>query len=136
MKPLLTVTTGIEAGAGLLLTASPSTTAWLLLGTSLDTPTALAVGRVAGAALLGLAVACWFARRDEPAHAATGVMAGMLTYNAAVVAILVYAGTISGLLGVALWPGVVLHLAMSVWCIACLRKTHVKVVEQPHVADS
>jgi hypothetical protein len=131
MKTLLTVTAGIEAGAGLLLTASPSDAAWLLLGTSLDTLTALAVGRVAGTALLALAVACWFARQDEKGHAATGVVAGMLTYNAAVVAILAYAGTISGLLGVALWPAVVLHLAMSVWCIMCLRNTRVNVGKRP-----
>ncbi|WP_441477748.1 hypothetical protein [Bosea sp. 2KB_26] len=46
----------------------------------------------------------------------------MLVYNSATVLILTVAGLSSGPLGIALWPAVVLHAAMAVWCITCVRK--------------
>ena len=44
----------------------------------------------------------------------------MLLYNAAVVAILVLAWTNQGLSGVALWPVVLAHAALAVWCVVAL----------------
>lgn len=122
VKTLLLVTAVIEAGTGLALVISPAVPASLLFGTALDTPVALTVGRVAGAALLSLGVACWQARHDGQSRAANGLVAAMLLYNTAVVALLAAAAIGSGLVGVGLWPGVFLHMAMAVWCIACSRR--------------
>jgi len=119
---LLIVTAVIEVGASLALVCCPSATVALLLGSGLDTPAAETLGRLAGAALLALGVACWLARGDESSRAARGLVAAMLLYNAAAVALLASASTCLGLRGIALWPAVVLHAAMAVWCIACLRR--------------
>ncbi|MFZ0826597.1 MAG: hypothetical protein WAO02_04165, partial [Verrucomicrobiia bacterium] len=54
MKAFHTVTALIEAGAGLALLGFPSAAVKLLLGSPLDTPATLTLGRVAGAALLAL----------------------------------------------------------------------------------
>lgn len=126
MKTLLIVTAMIEAATGLALVASPSVPISLLLGGSLDTPSALVVARVAGAALLSLGVACWLARNDESSRAAAGLVTAMTLYNAAAVAVLAYAGIGAGLSGAGLWPAVLLHAALGVWCIACLRTTRGK----------
>jgi hypothetical protein len=49
----------------------------------------------------------------------------MFLYNVAEVTVLTYADIGSGLGGVALWSAVVLHAAMAVWCITCLRSQRV-----------
>ena len=121
MKKLLAVTAVIEAGAGLALLVSPSTVTLLLLDTSVDTPTELTISRIAGAALLALGIACWLARGDDRGRAATGLIIAMLVYNSAAVALLVYAGLGFGLFGVGFWPAVGVHLALLVWCVACIR---------------
>jgi hypothetical protein len=121
MKSLLIVTAVAEAATGLALLGLPLLVASLLLGAPLDTPAALVVARVTGAALLSLSVACWLARNDVQSRAARGLVNGLLLYNTVVVAVLVHAGVVSRLSGMGLWPTVVLHVALAAWCIACLR---------------
>jgi hypothetical protein len=121
-KALQAVTAIIEAGAGLALLAVPSLTASLLLGTPLDSPTAISLARVGGAAILALALVCWLARRDAESPASRGLLVAMLFYNIAVAAVLVFAGIGDGLHGVLLWPAVVFHAAMGAWCVASLLK--------------
>jgi hypothetical protein len=122
MKTLHTVTAVIEAGAGLALGCFPSFSVALLLGSPLDTPAAVTLGRVTGAALLTLGVACRLARDDAESRAARGLVAAMVVYNLGAAALFAYAGIGLGLHGVALWPAAVLHAAMGIWCIACLRR--------------
>jgi hypothetical protein len=122
MKKLLIVTAMIETGVGLALMVFPSLLAKLLLGSSLDTPVALTVARVAGAALLALGTACWLARDEDGERAATGLVTAMLMYNLGAVIVLAYAGTGLELSGIALWPAVALHAVMAVWCIKLLRR--------------
>ena len=123
MNRLLKLTAIIEAAAGLALMVVPSVVVRLLLGSELDAPTAVMLGRVAGAALLALGVACWLARGDTQSRAARGLVAAMFLYNVATVAVLAFVGIGFGLQGVALWPAVVLHAVMAVWCVACLRRS-------------
>jgi hypothetical protein len=115
------VTAAIEAGTGLLLVAVPSFVSKILLGSLLEGPVAAMVARVAGSALLSLAVACWQARSDE-SRAARGVASAMLLYNASVALLLTYAGIGLGLFGIGLWPAVLLNLGMTVWCVLCLNR--------------
>jgi hypothetical protein len=123
MKTLHTVTAVIELGAGLALLCCPSATVALLIGGApLEAPAALTVARVSGAGLLALGVACWLARGDVLSRAARGLVAAMLLYDVAVVAVLTFASLGFGLHGMALWPAVVLHAAMTLWCVACLRR--------------
>ena len=100
VKNLLILTAVLEAGTGFALLAVPSIVAKLLLGSSLDSPAALAVARVAGVALLALGVACWLARHDGQSRAAKGLVGAMVLYNAAIATVLVYAfigGELSGI---------------------------------------
>jgi hypothetical protein len=115
MKKLLTITAIIEAATGVGLLAAPAMLAQLLLGGTLDTPAALTVARVAGAALLALGVACWLARDDG--HA---LVVAMVFYNVAAVAILAYAAVGLTLFGIGLWPAIGLHTALAGWCAAAL----------------
>ncbi len=121
MKPLFVVTAVIEVGAGLALMCCPSAAVALLLGSPLGASVAVTLGRVVGAALLALGVACWLARHDGRSRAGTGLVAAMLLYNGGAATGFAHAGIGLRLYGVALWPAVVLHAALAGWCIACLQ---------------
>jgi hypothetical protein len=120
MKNLLTITAVFEFGTGLVLLAIPSVLATLLLGAQLDTPAGLTVARIGGIALLAIGTACWFARLDTSGRAARGVVGAMVIYNAGAAAICMHAGLVMGQSGIGLWPVVVVHAAMTAWCIMCL----------------
>lgn len=112
------VTAGMEVGAGLALIVAPALVIRLLFGPS-EIQTGVAIGRLAGAALVSLGAACWWARHDGGSAASRGLVSGLLIYNAAVVA-LVLSGSF-GSLGPALWAVVVVHGAMAIWCVWLLR---------------
>jgi len=57
IRDFLLATAGLEAATGVALLISPSLVAMQLLRAPLETRAALAIGRVAGAALLALGVA-------------------------------------------------------------------------------
>src|SRR5277367_2895852 len=102
MKLLHTVTAMIEAGAGLALLVVPAYVVKLLLGEEIS-GAAIPLGRLAGAALLALGVACWLAHGDTQSRAARGLVAAMVLYNFAATTLLAFA-SIGGLAGIALWP--------------------------------
>ena len=118
---LQSATAVIEAGAGFALLSFPSNAARLLLGAPLDAPGALTVARVGGMALLTLGAAFWLARGDAQSRASNGMIAAMVLYNLGAALILGAFGIGSQRVGVALWPAVVLHTAMTAWCVMIVR---------------
>ena len=120
-RNLLIVSAVVETSIGVTLLLLPSLVAGLLLGASLETPAAVVVGRMTGAALLSLGGACWLARNDGPGRAVRGLVVAMLLYNGAAVAVLANAGAGMRLAGVLMWPTVALHGALAIWCVASVR---------------
>ena len=102
MKRVLVLAAVGEAATGMALLLVPSLVGRLLLGEEL-TVVAIAVARVAGIALIALGVACW---PGPP-------LVGMLTYSAAVTLFLAYVGLANGLIGILLWPAVILHAILT-----------------------
>lgn len=122
MKTLLIVTSLIESVTGLIFLILPSLLVSILLGLSVDSAVDLLLGRVVGAALLSLGVTCWLAHNDEKSVTTKGLTAAMLLYNIIVAILLAYAGLRVHLSGAGLWPTVLIHIAMAVWCIIVLWK--------------
>ena len=120
VQGLLTVSAVLEAVVGVALLTSSSVPV-LLLGAPLDTAPGVIVGRVAGAALLSLGVACWLSRHGIPSSASSGLVAALVIYNVLVAGVLAYSGLSLGLRGGALWPAVAIHVALAIWSAACVR---------------
>jgi|ERR1700730_5630033 len=116
MKLLLIITAVLEAAGGLSLLVIPTIAISVLLGVPLDTPGGLVAVRIAGAALIALAIACWQVRNDER-ESPRGVVEAMLFYNFATAMALVHAGIRLELRGALLWPAIVLHVCLGLWCV-------------------
>ena len=120
MKNLLAVTAVIEFGVGLLLVMLPSPAAALLLGHLLDTAVGVTVTRVAGVALLALGAACWYARVDGQTRATRGLVGAMLLYNAGIIVVFGHAAVVLEVSGIGLWPVLLTHVWMAIWCLKCI----------------
>jgi hypothetical protein len=106
MKKLLIFAALFEALTGLVLLVYPPLPIVLLFGSALD-DAGLLVARIAGIALLSLAVACW------PEGNLFRAFLAMLIYGALVMLCLVYAW-LTGVAGILLWPAVATHGVLSV----------------------
>ncbi len=102
MRRALAIAAVGEAVTGLALLVVPSLVGQLLLGEELS-GVAVPVARVAGIALIALAVACW------PGKARIG----MLLYSGFVTLYLAYVGFVGAFTGILLWPAVVLHAILT-----------------------
>ncbi len=103
MKNVLVLAAIGEAATGLALLVAPSLVGGLLLGQE-TTGVAIVVARVAGIALIALAIACW---PGPP-------VLGMLVYSAVVTLGLAYLGWSGAYGGILLWPAVIVHLILTV----------------------
>jgi hypothetical protein len=117
---LLLATALIELAAGLALLCVPGVVIRFLLGVGAAAPEALIVGRIGGAGLLALGVACYLARNASGTASQRGILSGMLLYNGAACLVLGLTGALTPLQGIALWPAAVLHTVMTAWCLAAL----------------
>jgi hypothetical protein len=114
---VLALAAACEGTLAVALLLAPTLVLRLLLGT--DAPgAALAVGRVAGIALLGLSLACW------PERGASGhrpALRAMLAYNALATLYLLSLGLRGAWVGPLLWPAVVFHAVLTAGCLVALR---------------
>ena len=102
MRRALVLAAIVEGVTGMALLIVPSLVGSLLLGNDL-TGIATIVARVAGIALIALAITCW---PGSP-------LIGMSIYGGAVALYLGYLGIASASTGFLLWPAVVAHVIMT-----------------------
>jgi hypothetical protein len=119
-RGLLAVTAVLEGVTGLALLAMPSVTITLLLGQGLEAAPAIVVARLAGTALVAIAVGCAAARTRTPNEQRSLVL-GLLVYNLGTPLLLVSSAWHAGLRSPGVWPASLLHTLLLAWCIACLR---------------
>src|ERR1043165_8377700 len=117
MKLLLAVTALLEGATGFGLIIIPSLLISILLGTSLANPSAIIICRLTGGALITIAVACWFSRYDVRPSPMVKVMLG---YNFFCIILLVYAVLVERIYGPGLWPVVLSHFVLFIWCLSAL----------------
>jgi hypothetical protein len=100
----------VEAGAtGLVLMISPPLFGRLIFAAELS-EAGQALGRLAGMALVGFAMATWTA----PPAAIQPAMRSLLIYNLLATIYLGYLGVAGQLVGILLWPAVVLHAVLLI----------------------
>jgi|SRR5712664_1601981 len=92
-----------EAVTGLALLVVPSMVGQVLFGQQLA-GIAIPVARVAGIALIALAISCW----------PTTPLIGMFAYSSAVTLYFVYIGLAGEFSGMLLWPAAAVHALLSV----------------------
>jgi len=121
MKGLLVATAVIEGAAGVALLIWPSATVWALAGpTVVLSSLALTLVRLGGAVLLAVGAGAALASRHPESGAARGVVGGMTIYNFGAAGGLCVPELALSQGGPLLWPAVVLHAAMGIWCVICL----------------
>jgi hypothetical protein len=105
---VVTLSAAIEMATGIALIVSPGMVGRVLLGSDLS-GAGIAVARVAGIALLALAIACW-TRGDQVS--APGIRA-LFTYNLLAGLYLGYLRVGGGFDGLLLWPACALHIVLA-----------------------
>ena len=123
MKRLLVATAVIEGAAGVALLIWPSATVWALAGpTVVLSSLALTLVRLGGAVLLAVGAGAALASRHPESGAARAMTGGMTIYNFGAAGGLCVPELALSQGGFLLWPAVVLHAAMGIWCVVCLRR--------------
>jgi hypothetical protein len=108
----IVVVAALEAVAtSLVLILAPSLFGWLVLGAELS-EAGQALGRLAGIVLLAFGLACWPA--PAAANQATSAVRALLIYNLLAAIYLLYLGVAGKLVGMLLWPAVVLHAILTI----------------------
>jgi hypothetical protein len=107
----------VEAAAGFILVIAPGLFASLIFGSDLA-ETGILVARLAGIALLTVALACWPANRTLTPP--TNVVRALVFYNVVVAIYLADVAIGPKLSGPLLWPVVALHALLALLLIRVL----------------
>jgi hypothetical protein len=94
----------VEVLTGISMLVAPGFVVGLLLGDGLS-PIGIAVARILGIGLLSLGVSAW----ENPQQENRVARIGICVYNLGVAVLLGMLGTIAGMIGILLWPGVAFH---------------------------
>ena len=119
MKTFLTITGLIEGTTGLALAIMPSLFVSILLGTTMADSSAILIGRLAGAALITIGIACWLSRTQM--HSFIMVKA-MMVYNILSITLLIYTVLFENISGPGLWPAIMVHVVLLVWCAVVVNR--------------
>jgi hypothetical protein len=103
------VAAGAEVVTALVLIIRPALFGWLLFGTEFS-PSGLALGRLAGFALLALALACW----PGSGRGRKSAIGALVTFSLLSAIYLVCLGVTGGLVGPLLWPAAAMHAALTI----------------------
>jgi hypothetical protein len=116
MKTLLSLTAVFECLTGLALITIPSTIIPMLLGMPFEDDRLHVISGITGAALMSIGTACWLLRNSGASGLA--LAKSLLVYNALSTLILLFAALGLKMTGLGLWPVIVIHFALSIWCVA------------------
>lgn len=111
-RVLLRIVCAAEAATGLALLVHPPTVIGLLLGSDI-TGAGLVISRIAGIALIALALACW------PGGIARGLQA-MVVYSIGAAVYMTVVGLGGGPLGMLWWPACAAHAVLAVLLVRAL----------------
>jgi hypothetical protein len=106
-----------EGATGIALAISPALVTGWLVGEGVS-GAGIALGRVAGFALLALGMACWPERRFDSGRSTVA----LFTYNVLVMVYLAYLGAVLHMTGALLWPAVAVHIGGALITAATLRR--------------
>ena len=108
-------TTGVlEGGTAVAVLLFPAIPVRLIIGQLPFTEIGLLVARIAGAALLSLAMACWWV-------AASGAVRAMLLYTAVIIVQLLCSRVGLALSVIAFGPVLIIHVMLGGWCVVGLQ---------------
>jgi hypothetical protein len=120
MKTILAIASIAEAATGVILLVSPPLAIHALFDTEIG-GAGVIMSRIAGAALIGLGVACW------PGKSAQQQLYGMLAYSTLAMLYLVRIGVRGAPVGALLWPAVIVHAVLCVLLVwACWKHSKIQ----------
>ena len=120
---LTVLVAAIEAAAtGAVLIVTPPLFGWLIFDAAFA-EAGHALARLTGIALLGLALACW----PTSTTGGTSAARALLIYNVLAAIYLLYLAVGGRLVGVLLWPAVVLHAILSAFLARALLRRNIPI---------
>jgi hypothetical protein len=117
-KSVLALAALAEGGTGLILLANPQIVVRLLFAAEIS-GAGVTMSRLAGVALVGLGIACW------PGTDTRWALNGMLTYSGLAMLYLVWIGVRREVVGLLLWPAVVVHAMLVVLLVGAIQRKNV-----------